>query len=260
VTAKTPASRAWPPRDKSGSKKPPQAHSNRNWPHVRFHLEHSASPFDWANYAGVERWIAYLTLDFDDRTTSHMPEVIVATATLVAIDMNNCQDLTLQMSEMSYDMSVIATAISESSDDPDDCASPVGMDTRILIAADVVVDKFWRGGSLGPSLLMRAADTLASEVVFLSPYALPTRVSGQGVCYSDYMLPRPGARAQTKVESAWRKAGFTPLRDDVLWLQPSHRTAEKARASIARIENVATAAHVRAWWRRRSQRRMADAA
>lgn len=229
----------------------------RNSPHATIRLEHSSSPICWEEDPCVDKWRARLWLDLQDRTTEQMPPVVLATASLVGLDTHLCDGLSESLNYMSPDLGIIGSAIDKSSTKLSNWGIAEGMNSRILIAADVVVDKYWRGLRLGPSLVFLGAALLGADAVFLSPVALPTRLSTEGVCHSDYYMRRDGAVAQRRVESSWRRAGFRRLRDGVVWAENSDDKAAAARKCVTELETVAMTAHARAWWRRRSQRRAA---
>jgi GNAT superfamily N-acetyltransferase len=225
----------------------------RSNPVVRLHMDSDVSLTRWRDRAGIDAWDARISLGYDGLGTWQLPQVTIATASLLMVDSDACRDYILELSEISYDHSLIAGALLESFEDEFD-ELPLADGGRFLIAEDVVVDRFWRGGQIGPSLLARATEVLRPDVVLLSPSALPTRVTAYGLCVSDYDLPREGPRAQRKVERAWRKAGFLPLRDGVYWLGGWQADQAEAMGRLTQIEISARQPHVRAWWRRRAKR------
>lgn len=125
----------------------------------------------------------------------------------------------------------------------------------------MVVDKFWRGKRLGPSLVLYAAELLRTDAIFLTPFGLHTRLNAQGECYTDYWTPRPGPEVQKKVKQAWRNAGFIKLCDGVVW-SPTRLTdaptddkrLDKTLARFVALRDDADSARAKSWWWRRIAR------
>ena len=215
-------------------------------------LESAVDPTDWNNRPGIEGWTAWLSLRYDGDPTRSA--ATIARAYLYRVYLGASWDFVFDLDNMTYDLGYIAGAIREAEDRLIDHSIAEHMNTTILIATDVVVDKVWRGHGLGPALVFHAADALRAEAVFGTPVALPTRLDRGGECVTDYELPRPRA-AQPKVERAWRKAGFRKLAGDVIWLPtpygydqtPDHGAL--ARHTITQVEDLALRPQMKAWWR-----------
>lgn len=225
------------------------AHS-RFLPSIDLTLEHCTASGD--EFPDVCRWSAILELDYDDRTARELPAAIIATSRLVVL--NTLDAELFDLAEISSDMSELATAIDES-----DALSDFGNDLQIALVEDVAVDPWWRGGGLGPALALTAARRLGADAVFLAPHALPTRLV-DGVCCSDYELPRAGPAAQRKVEAAYRSAGFQNLAPHAMWLNGTDDPFVFRRAAerMARAEKPARTPAARSWYLRRARRRASE--
>lgn len=259
VTAKAPPARAWSSSPRSGPTTQRRTRSPLGNPYVEISASHVGSCGDWDER--IERWDVSLDLTFrpvrrsQRRNMALGPQLAtVAAATLYRTNLKRNPEFAYELDNISYDLGVIGWAIDSSSQRP--AGSPIDMNTDILIAADVVVDGFWRGGRLGPALVFLSADLLRADAVFLSPYALATRIGDDGRCYSSYEAPRPGKPAQAKVRSAWRRAGFRALEDGVVWTPTTSEQVARAHAHLERVSEAAATAHARAWWRRRVRRQL----
>jgi hypothetical protein len=217
---------------------------------------------NWEDHPGIEFWSVKALLRTDELSAS----VVIATASLCRVDLQLCTDLVFELDCIGYDLGVIASAIRDSEDRLNEYSIAIGLNSSILIAEDVVVDRFWRGNRLGPALVFYAADTLRADGIFLTPGALSTRLNASGVCVTNYNAPRPGPPAQKKVETAWRKAGFQKLVDDVVFIPTCHNCfgdgpdhGELARETITKIENLSNEPRAKAWLHRRARRQSGSA-
>lgn len=221
---------------------------------VQIAVQHRTRPFLWDEYAGIEWWRATLELSFDGRSLpAGTGSVAIATAWLVRVDTNLCRDLPGELDMIAQDLASIGTAIDDSLDKLGDWGIHSGMNSDIVLAQDVVVDKYWRGARLGPALTLVAASALRADALFLIPVALPTRVGHDGVCRARYDLPRGGPEADHKVTKAWRRAGLRSLRYGVLWSLMADTYVEDAHRRIRHVEDVLGLAPVRDWCRRRAR-------
>ncbi len=167
------------------------------------HLESAVDPTDWNNRPGIEGWTAWLSLRYDGDPTRSA--ATIARAYLYRVYLGASWDFVFDLDNMTYDLGYIAGAIREAEDRLIDHSIAEHMNTTILIATDVVVDKVWRGHGLGPALVFHAADALRAEAVFGTPVALPTRLDRGGECVTDYELPRPRA-----AQPRWNGRGGRP--------------------------------------------------
>jgi hypothetical protein len=216
-------------------------------------IGHTGNSYNWEENSGIESWRVEALLRPDKSAT-----VVIATASLYRVDLQICTDIYCELDCISRDLGDIASAISDSEDRLTEHSIFVGANSSILIATEVVVDKFWRGNRLGPALLFFAADTLRADGVFLTPVALSTRLDGSGVCFTDYEAPRPGPPAQKKLETAWRRAGFRKLVGGVVWIPTCHgypgdgpNHSKLVRKTIRKIEMLSNEARAKAWLKRR---------
>ena len=219
-------------------------------------IRHTGWWSNWDEYPGVEPWYVEALLGPDESAT-----VVIATASFHRVDLQICTDFGLYLDCISRDLGEIASAINDTEDRLAEHSIIVGGNSSILIADDVVVDRFWRGNRLGPALVFFAADALRADGIFLTPVALGTRISASGVCFTDYEAPRPGLPAQKKVEAAWRRAGFRKLVNDVVWIptwldcsgnRPNHGAL--ARERMRKIENLSNEPRAKTWLKRRIRR------
>ena len=224
--------------------------------HVDIVIKHAGGPCNWEGSPGITSWDVEVLLR-PDRSA----KAVVATASLWRVDLQLCTDIVYELDNISGDLGEIASAISDSEDRLQEHSIVAGYNSSILIAEDVVVDRFWRGNRLGPALIFFAADMLRADGIFLTPVALGTRLDAAGVCFTDYDAPRPGPLAQKKVVNAWRKAGFRKLAGDVVWIRtcdgypgdgPNH--GELARKTMTKIENLSNEPRAQAWLKRRIRR------
>lgn len=219
-------------------------------------IRHTGRSYNWEENPGIEFWDVEALLGPYKSAT-----VVIATASLYRVDLQICTDIYVELDCISRDLGDIASAISDSEDRLTEHSIFVGGNSSILIAEDVVVDRFWRGNRLGPALVFFAADTLRADGIFLTPVALGTRISASGVCFTDYEAPRPGPPAQKKVETAWRRAGFRKLVNNVIWIPICHgypgdgpNHGELARETMRKIENLSNEPRAKAWLKRRIRR------
>jgi len=138
---------------------------------------------------------------------------------------------------MDADLGKIAAAVSDAEGHLANWGLAEGMNSKILIARYVVVDDFWRGGSLGPALVHLAANVLA-DAAFLINAPLKTRLNDSGKCV--VTGPSRCTKAAKKVRTAWTTAGFERLKGSVLWASPEKLDPEWARTVIAATEEAAT--------------------
>lgn len=218
-------------------------------------VEHTASPVAWQEHPGVEWWSASLWLSFDEAS-----QALVARSFHTRIDNNQCLDLFHELDSVDYELGVIAGAIDRSPSRLLAHSIAGGMNTSFVTVDSIVVDKYWRGQRLGPSLVHLLADLLRADAVFLIPSALGTRLNASGECYADPALPRGGSEANAKVRECWKRAGFRKLTEDVMWHAPSwkdgaFRESAWAKTVISQVEESANTAQARGWWRRRVARR-----
>ena len=226
---------------------------------------HVNSPAQWDDNPGIEWWNFDLTLSYEEHNATPAPKpALIARASLIRVDCSRCEEIAYELDQFSYDLCRIGSAIEESSDELNelyDLDIGGGMNGTILIAEDVVVDKFWRGKRLGPSLVTFAAELLRADATFLMPYGLHTRLDANGECYTDYWSPRPGADVQKKVRKAWSKEGFAEVCDGIYWTQniPEGNRALDKRTTVARDRFEKLTMQVddrrtKSWWWRRIAR------
>ncbi len=229
---------------------------------------HTTQPWRWDESPGIEFWNIDLTLNYADHNAERDPKpALIARASLVRIDCSRCMEISYELDQFSFDLCRIGDAIEESREElePYQIYSP--SNSTILIAEDVVVDKFWRGRKLGPSLVIFAAELLRADGTFLMPFGLHTRLNEQGECYTDYWSPRPGPEVQKKVRAAWRTSGFKQLRDKIVWIpnnesgyRESEKPMTKARARLEQVTDEVNDAPVKSWWWRRIERQLREQA
>jgi len=218
-------------------------------------ITHKSTWYQREENPGVEFWDVEALLGADGSA-----KVVIAMASFRRVDLQICTDFYIELDSISSDLGYIAAAISNSEELLTEHSIHVG-GTSILIAEDVVVDRFWRGNGLGPALVFFVACKLRADGIFLTPVALGTRISASGVCVTDYEAPRPSPPAQKKVETAWRRAGFRRLVNDVVWT-PTWRGGSGdgperdvlARKTIKKIENLSNEPRANAWLKRRLRR------
>jgi hypothetical protein len=219
---------------------------------IKVHLEHVGTPTAW-DMPGVEFWSARASLTYD--ASPEAPPAEIASASLCCVGLDSCTDFYRELDSFSQDLGEIAAAITKSKDRLEKYSIAQDFNTTIMIAIDVVVDRFWRGNRLGPALVFFASDVLRADAVFLTPVALPTRLDSSGVCFTSYDARRPGPEAQKKVEAAWRKAGFRRLVADVVWLRTDRlRHGDISRKILTKIQTLSNLPPARAWWHRRTRR------
>ncbi len=225
---------------------------------------HTTSPWRWDEHPGIEFWNIDFTLNYTDHNAPGNPKpALIARASLVRIDCSRCMEISFELDQFSFDLGRIGGAIDDSRDKLEPHQIYSATNSTILIAEDVVVDKFWRGRQLGPSLVVFAAELLRADGTFLMPFGLHTRLNDQGECYTDYWTPRPGPEVQKQVRAAWRNAGFKQLRDGIVWMpnnEEGYRDAEKrmtkARACLEKITDEVQTSHGKSWWWRRIERQL----
>ncbi len=222
-------------------------------PSLELAVRHRSESSWWEEYPGIETWefSAHLTYSL----SGDLPSVFVARAAMCRVDCMQCDFGDLDM--ISPDLGVIASAIYERAELMADHGIVEGSAGVLMIAADVVVHRFWRGHRIGPALVLQAADMFAANGVLLIPAALATRIGDTGECCTAYDLPRKGPAALSKVKTAWRRAGFRKLYDDVMWRPRPTGGGEKTDGSVARsyfraLEELATEPRAKAWWRHRA--------
>lgn len=224
---------------------------------VKISLRHIGSEYHWDQEAGIEFWHVEVFLSPDQTAES----LVIAEGSFYRVDLNVCVDLAYELDSISLDLCQIGAAVRDSEERLTEYSIAIGGNSSILIAEDVVVDRFWRGNRLGPALVFFAAETLRADGVFLSPVALGTRISASGMWFTDYEAPRPGPAAQKKVEAAWRRAGFRKLLDKVIWKPsgPNNMDLQLNHFKIVRrmVENVSDERRVKAWLKRRIRRKAA---
>ena len=163
---------------------------------------HTGRPHNWEDRPGIEFWNVEALLCPDKLSA----RIVIATASLWRVDLQLCTDIVFDLDNISSDLGVMASAISHSEDRLTEHSLVVGNNSSILIAEDVVVDRFWRGNRLGSALLFFAADTLRADGIFLTPVALGTRLDASGVCFTDYYAPdRPASakKSGNRMEESW---------------------------------------------------------
>ncbi|MEI7619809.1 MAG: hypothetical protein WCK14_14435 [Actinomycetota bacterium] len=235
-----------------------------NWGSVDIKLAHGASTSRFIDQSAIEFWHIDLTLDYSTNRSGPQPHpALIARCSLVRVKLSRCDDLYLDLDEISQDLADIGTAIEESIDKLINYNIHTGANSSILIAYDVVVDPFWRGRRIGPALLAVASDLLNVDATFLTPFGLMTRLHADGEVMSDYYLPRPGQEVQAKVKQAWRAAGFRRLRSGVVWQYHDafdapifNKRTEDARELLATLGGQVDNAATRAWWWRRTDRQL----
>jgi GNAT superfamily N-acetyltransferase len=219
---------------------------------IRVHLEHVGRPTTW-DMPGVELWSAWTSLTSD--ASPDPPPAEIGRAILYRVDLARCTDFLWELGSFSQDLGEIAAAINKSEGRLEKYHIAPKQFGTIIIAADVVVDKFWRGHRLGPALVFFAADALRANAVFLAPVARLTRLDASGVCFTTLGGRFPGPVAQRKVQAAWRRAGFRDLVDDVVWLRTTNPgNGDTSRKILTKIETLSNLAPARAWWHRRTRR------
>jgi hypothetical protein len=223
--------------------------------HVDIKIQHTGNSHKWEDQPGIEPWGVEVLLN----TGKGSAAVVIATAYVYRVDLRLCPDPVFELDNICGDLGMIADAIERSADRLNEYSIVTGYNSSILIAQDVVVDRFWRGNQLGPAILFFAADVLRADGIFLTPVALSTRLSPAGVCFSDYSAPRPGPPAQKKVRSAWKIAGFRKLVDEVVWIPISNdilaeRPKTVAGKTTATIERLSNEPSGKAWLQRRMRR------
>jgi hypothetical protein len=224
-------------------------------PDIRFESRSVGTPYSLAENPGIEFWHFSLTVDFDRwgrREGSY--DARIASASLCRVNTNLCLEIGYELDNISYDLGMIGSAVEECEQKLSDWSVRGGGNGDFVIAQDVVVDGYWRGGRLGPSLTLLATDLLRADTLFLVPAALRTRLNPLGICRSCYDPPRPGPEAQKKVEKAWRSAGLRILKDGVVWSPLSDSRVTKARLRIERINDDIDIAKAHNWWRRKRAR------
>ena len=216
-------------------------------------INHVGGPCNWEDSPGIRSWGVEVLLGPEKSA-----KAVIATASLWCVDLQLCTDIVYELDNISGDLGEIASAISNSEDRLQEHSIVAGYNSSILIAEDVVVDRFWRGNRLGPALVFFAADVLRADGIFLTPVALSTRLDAAGVCLTDYDAPRPGPLAQKKVVNAWKKAGFRKLAGDVVWIRTcddylgdGQNHGELARKTMTKIENLSNEPRAQAWLKRR---------
>jgi len=227
-------------------------------PKLRIRFDHAISPYAWDDQPGIEFWSVRAELTYGN--VPGEPAAVVATASLCRVDLNLCLELGYELDSIDCDLGIIASAIDESQRKLIDYSIWGGANTTILIAEDVVVDRFWRGNRFGPALVLYAAYLLRADATFLNPVALGTTLDARGTCVSNYSILRPGPEAQKKVEAAWRRAGFRKLADGIVWHPAPFDSIEQtddgaaARKALRKLEVLAEQPSAKAWWRRRTAR------
>lgn len=193
------------------------------------------------------RWRVQLTLEYDGEGSAALPAAVVAHARLVIV--NDVDSELGLLGEISREMSDIAEAIEESEE-----VYAMGGNNQFVLVEDLVVDPYWRGGGLGPALVLTAARRLGADAIFLAPHALPTVII-DGVCYSDYEGRRPGEAAQRRVAEAYAAAGFSELRSGTWWLHAVESDLRflAALRPLQRAEKAAGTADARSWYLRRAR-------
>ena len=230
----------------------------RLWrPFVQVSASFDGSLIGWDEL--IEVWYVSLDLSYrgtrkaQRRTKSVRPQRI-ASASLLRTNLDRNPEFAIELNELSADLGVIGFAIEYSRDLDGYLTTDVGAYPDILVASGVVVDGFWRGGQVGPALVFLAAELLRADAVFVLPEAIATRIGDDGQCQMNHEAPRPKRSAQAKVRSSWRRAGFRPLAEGVLWTPTTGRQIAKAHTHLALVEQAARTADARAWWRRRVRR------
>lgn len=222
-------------------------------------LRNSTGPWEFDEHTGVEFWGCTVDLAYGD--LEDCPKASLASGSFTHVTMDRVQDFIYELDNISQHLGYIAGAMLAAEKKLTRHGISEGNDVRILIATDVVVDRFWRGHQLGPALLLHTADALRVDAVFLLPSAQRTHVDTDGICTSNYEEPLPGPAAQLKVEAAWRQTGFRRLADDVVWLDLTNRPMawewnigrESARILTA-MEALANKKRSKNWWRKRVTR------
>ncbi len=228
-------------------------------PSLSVTVEQESSPHAWDADPGVDFWTLTVELRYPARRSAAPPRrVTVAMASLYRVHLAEHFDLFWALDNISMDLGIIASAIVGSKRM---AARGIveGAFLDILIAIDVVVDPFWRGGGLGPSTVLHAADLVRADAVFLEPVALATLIDDQGRCRTSYSRRRPGPTAQAKVEQAWRAAGFRAVRNGVVWAPAEPDRVAAARRTLEAAEDLGGRPQSREWARRRDRRRSTSA-
>lgn len=141
---------------------------------------HTTSPWRWDEHPGIEFWNIDLTLNYTDHNAPGNPKpALIARASLVRIDCSRCMEISFELDQFSFDLGRIGGAIGDSRDKLEPHQIYSATNSTILIAEDVLVDKFWRGRQLGPSLVVFAAELLRSDGTFLMPLRLGKGVGDQ---------------------------------------------------------------------------------
>jgi hypothetical protein len=215
---------------------------------VKFH--HASRVSRWDEAEAIEHWSAEICV-FTDPANA----VVLGWAELIRLEGSLTTDPILDLAEISYDMSEIASAVYiEGHPDLDAIGVyPCGNST-LLIATDVVIDPQWRGNRLGPSLVLLAAEILRADAIALTPAALRTKWSRAGYWVAPYELRRGDADDLAKVKSAWRRAGFRKLHDGVVWRESPDDHGHRARQRIAQFEKVIQTPEGLDWYRKRLRR------
>lgn len=224
-------------------------------------LRNSTGPYDLDDRTGVQFWGCDVAMTYGEPVIDVFPRASVAWGSFTHVAMDRVQDFTYELDNISYDLGYIAGAMLAAEKKLWQHGISEGADARILIANDVVVDRFWRGNRIGPALVLHTAHALRADAVFLLPAALRTHVRRDGICDSDYEASRPGPAAQRKVEAAWRRAGFRRLADGVVWLDLTDppmagewNIGSKSAKILTDAEKSANERRAKDWWRRRVTR------
>ena len=186
-------------------------------------------------------------------TGDHGRPVPLAVAQLVRVDHDAVEDLVVDLDTISADLGHIGFQLVNAVEKVADVHAWSPHPTTV-IADLVTVDPMWRGLRLGPAVVLFAAGVMRADSVALLPAALKTRLAPNGSSVVDWTRPRGDADALAKVRSAWRRAGFRKLGDDVVWRPEAGGPQEGAWKALPVVERRLDTTEGRAWYRRRLRR------
>lgn len=214
-------------------------------------LRHRAQIFNWDGSPGIEFWrLELLAIPRLNPEGS----IEVAVADLVRVDNNVCWETSLELDHLDYDLGMIGGAIATGWRILESLSIYGGADSTTLIAELVIVDPYWRGRRLGPSLVLLGADLLRADAVFLMPAALKTHFGSDGRLNADYDRRRGSADDLARVRKAWKRSGFRVLNSGVVFRAAPDDHGKAARTRISSFERVLQTSSGRRWFRRRANR------
>ena len=199
-------------------------------------------------FPGIEWWASEVVISDERRDATG--RFAIATANLVRVNTKVCgdEDYVFLLDNLTRDLGEIADDIDESWDVLGNLAIGRGMDSTWVAVDTVFVNEYWRGRGLGPATVLRAAEVLQVDAIFLCPGSLTTVKDEDGVWRSHYGRTVLRRTADRRVRRAWKNAGSSHLRGRTWWNEDFRQRGPAAQRRIDELVELMPHPQVQHWW------------